>query len=69
MHCLLTQLMELGSLDCTEYLLSQRTININKKDEAGWTALHYAASSGHKELIHLLLKYGAQVDALNYNNR
>ena len=31
----------------------------------GWTALHYAASSGNTEIIHILLKAGANINAQN----
>lgn len=35
---------------------------------AGWTPLHYAAASGHDEIVSLLLAHGAQLDARSPNN-
>lgn len=36
---------------------------MNAKDNFGYTALHYAARSGHLEVCRLLLRHGAEVDA------
>ena len=37
------------------------------KDEGGFTPLHWAASSGHKDVAELLLAHGADVNAKNNN--
>jgi len=36
-----------------------------KVNQAGWTALHYAAASGDDKIAQLLIERGAQVDALS----
>lgn len=41
-------------------LLIWRDADVNK---TGWTPLHYAASAGHVEVIKLLLKHSAYIDA------
>lgn len=43
-------------------LLSQGT-NVDKRDSAGYTALHYAARAGHDEICHFLLDSGADINA------
>ena len=45
-------------------LLIQREADIN---HPGWTALHYAASGGHTEIIRLLLDESAYIDAESPN--
>ena len=38
---------------------------VNSKTKAGWTALHFAAQKGHKNLVDLLVKKkGATLDSL-----
>lgn len=41
--------------------LLDKTANPNKKEEHGWTALHFAADSGHSAIVCELLKYGVQM--------
>jgi ankyrin repeat protein len=36
---------------------------VDCKDEDGYTALHYAAESGQAEVMELLVKKGAEVEA------
>jgi ankyrin repeat protein len=45
-------------------LLIKRDADIN---HPGWTALHYAASGGHTEIIRLLLDENAYIDAESPN--
>lgn len=40
---------------------------MNKRDQFVWTPLHHAAYGGHVEIIELLLKAGAAVDAAALN--
>ena len=44
--------------------LIQRGAEVNRE---GWTALHYAATSGHVDLIQLLSEHSAYVDATSPN--
>ena len=46
-------------------LLAKGT-EINAEDYCGWTALHWAVSTGSTEMIELLLKNGAQTDVQEY---
>jgi len=52
-----------GDLAAMKMLL-ERGAEVNRK---GWTALHYAASSGHLEAIRLLLDAHAYIDAQSPN--
>lgn len=36
-------------------------------NKSGWTALHYAAASGDSEIVKILVKQGAELDALSPN--
>jgi len=42
---------------------------LNDKDEAGWTPLHSAVSSGHCEVVAILLEQGADPNALTQQGR
>jgi len=60
-----------GHLEVLEYLLMQRPDNdgvskgVDNRDNAGWTALMFAARYGHARVVHRLLKAGADIDARN----
>ena len=43
--------------------------NINKQDHLGYTALIWAASINNREVIEVLLTYGADVSILNKKNK
>jgi ankyrin repeat protein len=45
--------------------ISHELGDINAKDEKGETALHYAASQGHEEMVRLLLEMGADISGRN----
>jgi ankyrin repeat protein len=47
-----------GDLPRTQQLLSKNA-NVN---QAGWSALHYAAIKGHSKIVSLLISKGAQVN-------
>ncbi|QRR00987.1 ankyrin repeat domain-containing protein [Dyadobacter sandarakinus] len=46
-------------------LLIQKGVGIASKDHRGWTALHWAATCGHSELVRLLLRHKAPLEAHN----
>jgi ankyrin repeat protein len=52
-----------GYQDLAEQLI-KRGADVNK---TGWTALHYAASSGHLGIISLLIEHSAYIDAESPN--
>jgi len=52
-----------SDLALTKEVLANHPEFINKKDETGATALHYAAFGGHREVVQLLVKHGADVNA------
>ncbi|CAD5113247.1 DgyrCDS2426 [Dimorphilus gyrociliatus] len=38
-------------------------VDVNRPDQSGYTALHYASRNGHEDVCSLLLKHGAFVNA------
>ena len=50
---------EVGDLEKIKQLL-ENGADVNAKDKYGWTALRYASSWGHKEIVELLKSYGAK---------
>ena len=46
-------------------LLIQSTQDLNHKDYAGATPLHYAAQENHLKCVHILIKSGANVNVLD----
>lgn len=53
-----------SSLEC---LLSTQTFDLEIKTKEGWTALIIAAYNGAYECLEILINYGANVNASNYN--
>ncbi len=51
-----------GNLELTTLLINYKA-DVNTKNEAGTTALMYAALSGNVDLVKLLLKHGAKKNA------
>jgi len=51
-----------GAQVVVEALVLQGKVDINMQDEHGWTALHWAAASGHAECVIWLLENGANAD-------
>ncbi|KAF8936521.1 hypothetical protein BGZ47_009462 [Haplosporangium gracile] len=51
-----------GDLAAVKTFINEKGISINAQDEFGYSALHAAASYGHKELITYLLENGADVN-------
>jgi len=48
-----------GDLKSVHDRLIKEDIDVNVQDEFGYTALHIAALYGHKDLVEMLLNYGA----------
>ncbi|KAF9547898.1 hypothetical protein EC957_007625 [Mortierella hygrophila] len=51
-----------GDLAAVKTFINEKGVSINAQDEFGYSALHAAASYGHKELITYLLENGADVN-------
>ncbi len=57
---------EKGYKRLLQRLLQHGTKAINMQDSTGNTPLHLAAMGGHQEIIEMLVRFGAEVNALNY---
>lgn len=52
-----------GNLMAVERLLTASDVDVNERHQFGWTALHIAAYHGDVDMIEMLLRYGADVNA------
>ncbi|KAF2903563.1 hypothetical protein ILUMI_02636 [Ignelater luminosus] len=57
-----------GDTKKVEKLLSQGT-NVDQRDSAGYTALHYAARNGHLDVCKVLLRNGADINSTTKSGR
>ncbi|XP_075934234.1 histone-lysine N-methyltransferase EHMT1a isoform X1 [Anarhichas minor] len=53
---------KLGHCDIVHHLLSKASRHVNGQDDGGWTPITWAIEYKHKELVHLLLARGADVN-------
>ena len=51
--------------DLSRYIIENGLVDLSSRDSYGRTALHYASSSGNLPIAKLLLKNGADVNAIN----
>jgi ankyrin repeat protein len=54
-----------GWMAAAKYFLEELGVDVNMRDGDGFTALHHAAARGDNEMIHYLVKRGADVMAVN----
>lgn len=50
------------------FLKLEQFVEVQSKDNEGWTALHHAASSGHMDVIEVLLQSSRFTGILDMNN-
>jgi len=50
------------STPTVEYLLKSKRVNVNSKDETGWSALGIASRYGPSNIVRLLIRFGADVN-------
>ena len=50
-------------------LLISKGVDVNAKDDVGWTPLHIAANVGHNEITELLIANGADVNAKGLHSK
>ncbi|KAG0748504.1 hypothetical protein G6F22_007580 [Rhizopus arrhizus] len=58
-----------GKLDCLWLLLQQPSIQVNKQDKKGWTALMWSMSGCQVEAVRLLLEYGSEKSIITRSGR
>jgi ankyrin repeat protein len=54
-----------GDVEKVKALLAADPDLVSSKDEHGWTPLYFAAGSGHKDVVELLIANKADINALN----
>ena len=55
---------EQGHLDCVRLLLTVNGIDVNEMNDGGNTALSFAGLRGHTDIVQLLIKHNADVNAV-----
>jgi hypothetical protein len=60
---LLTQAVEMGAIEKVRVILDSHPDLVNRRDETGATALHYAAFGGNRPIVQLLIERGAEINA------
>ncbi|KAL6406885.1 ankyrin repeat domain-containing protein 52 [Ilyonectria robusta] len=58
-----------GHANVVEYLLQHALLDLNGADKNSWTSLHWACRNGHRDVVKLLITYGATVDAHDSDGR
>lgn len=56
-----------GDAQLVQSLLETNPVLVNLENNDGFTPLGYAAHFGHKEVVKLLLDYGAEINALSHS--
>ncbi|KAF7269229.1 ankyrin repeat domain-containing protein 39 [Rhynchophorus ferrugineus] len=51
-----------GDYDRVKKLINTKKYEVDQKDSAGYTALHYASRNGHLEICRYLIESGANID-------
>ena len=54
-----------NSIKMVKYFLGKKVKNVNVKNNKGKTALHLACTTGNEDIINLLLKNGADINAID----
>ncbi len=52
-----------GNLLDVRFIVRNHAELINRRDQRGATALHYAAFGGHRDVVHALVEHGAEINA------
>ncbi|CAG2118588.1 unnamed protein product, partial [Medioppia subpectinata] len=52
-----------GNASCVQLLVKHKSVDVNRADCGGWTALHESATRGHFLMTQTLLQCGAKLDA------
>ncbi|KAL7683406.1 putative ankyrin repeat-containing domain-containing protein [Plasmopara halstedii] len=58
-----------GDLECLEEIIESGHVNVNDVDVDGFTALMVAAAEGHRDVVHALLRRGADVNIRTHELR
>ena len=58
---------ERGMLEIVAHMATVHSYDIDEKDDAGWTPLHWAAFGGHLTIVRFLVDEGATVNAESVN--
>ena len=56
-----------GKIDEVKKYLNDETVRVDAKDDRGYTALHEACRTGHRDVAELLLDHGADIHELSYH--
>ncbi|XP_067660182.1 putative ankyrin repeat protein RF_0381 [Haliotis asinina] len=54
-----------GNVEIIKYLLKHDTVDINSRDEKGWTPIMHGAKFGHEDVFDVLVEGGADLSLVN----
>ncbi|XP_048251512.1 integrin-linked protein kinase-like [Haliotis rufescens] len=57
-----------GNVAAVKRILAAGRADVNSKDLNGWTPVLWAARKGHREVVELLVRKGADVSVLTFND-
>ena len=57
-----------GHINIVAWILQQDNINVDSASNRGWTPLHIAALYSHSDVVDLLLRHNANINAKENNN-
>ena len=58
-----------GHLKVIKYLIENGKVNVNSKDDDGWTALMRASWRGYSEILQYLIEIGADINIKNNDGK
>ena len=58
-----------GHLKVIKYLIENGKVNVNSKDDDGWTALMRASWRGYSEIVKYLVEKGADINIKNNDGK
>lgn len=66
---LLNKAVDLEFAEFVEYILTVKGVDVNMGDDQDWTPLHRASSDGLKDILKMLIKAGADIEAKTDDNQ
>ena len=66
---IIIQLVQRGDIDALVALVEKSPESVSDRDSEGCTALHWAADKGHRDMVEILLRHGADIHAMDVDGQ